>query len=77
MHKLLMVAGPTEVEKEILKIGSQPQEYMRTPFYTKVLEEVYTNLKYIFETKNPVVMFASSGTGAWKPLLQMFFQKMI
>lgn len=64
MHKLLMVAGPTEVEKEILKIGSKPQEYMRTPYYTKVLQDVFTNLQYIFETKNPVVMFASSGTGA-------------
>ena len=33
-HKLLMVLGPTEVERDILEIASEPQEYMRTDDYT-------------------------------------------
>ena len=33
--KLLMVAGPVEIEQEILDICSAPQEYMRTEEYSK------------------------------------------
>lgn len=62
--KLLMVLGPTEVERDILKIASQPQEYMRTSDYTSKWLKIFEGLKYCFQTKNPVVVFASSGTGA-------------
>ena len=72
MHKLLMVAGPTEIEKDILKIGAKPQEYMRTTSYTKVLQEVFSNLQFIFNTKSPVIMFASSGTGAMEAAVTNF-----
>lgn len=61
---LLMVLGPTEIEKDILELGSEPQVYMRTPDYSKRLEGIFKNLQYVFQTKNPVVFFASSGTGA-------------
>ncbi|GHT33226.1 hypothetical protein AGMMS49592_1410 [Endomicrobiia bacterium] len=62
--KLLMVLEPTEVESEILEIGAKPQEYMRTPEYSKKLARIFKNLQYVFRTKNPVVFFTSSGTGA-------------
>jgi aspartate aminotransferase-like enzyme len=62
--KLLMVLGPTEVEPEILEIAAKPQEYMRTPEYSKKLARIFKNLQYVFKTKSPVVFFASSGTGA-------------
>ncbi|GHT63497.1 serine-pyruvate aminotransferase [Endomicrobiia bacterium] len=62
--KLLMVLGPTEVESEILEIGAKPQEYMRTSEYSKKLARIFKNLQYVFRTKNPVVFFTSSGTGA-------------
>lgn len=63
-RNLLMVLGPTEIEKDILELGSNPQVYMRTHDYSLFLKSVFENLQYIFQTKNPVVMFASSGTGA-------------
>lgn len=62
-HKLIMVVGPTEMEKDILKAGAEPCEYMRTESYTERLRKVYAGLQYIFQTKNPVVLYASSGTG--------------
>lgn len=62
-HKLLMVLGPVEVEKDILRIGGYPQEYMRTEDYTKKWFNIFENLKYVFQTKNPVVVYSSSGTG--------------
>ena len=63
-HKLLMVLGPVEIEKDILKEAAKPQEYMRTEDYTKKWLRIFENLKYVFQTRNPVVVFASSGTGA-------------
>ena len=62
--KLLMVLGPTEVEKDILKISSEPQDYMRTSDYSNKWKGIFENLKYAFQTQNTVVVFASSGTGA-------------
>ena len=62
--KLLMVAGPVEIEQEISDIGSAPQEYMRTEEYSKKWKRIFENLQYIFQTKFPVVCYASSGTGA-------------
>ena len=63
-RKLLMVLGPTEVEEDILVLGSKPQEYMRTPDYSEKWSRIFKNLQYVFQTNNPVVCFASSGTGA-------------
>jgi len=62
-HNLMMVVGPTEMEKDILKAGAQPCEYMRTDDYTERLKKVYEGLQYVFQTKNPAVMYACSGTG--------------
>ena len=60
----LMIPGPTPVpESVLLAMAKHPIGHRSTEF-SKVLEEVYTNLKYVFQTKNDVFMFASSGTGA-------------
>ncbi len=63
-HNLLMVLGPTEVERDILEVASNPQDYMRTEDYTRKWLRIFENLKYAFQTENPVVVFASSGTGS-------------
>ena len=57
---MLMVAGPVEIEKEVLNIGAEPSKYMRTPEYTEKWYRIFENLKYIFQTKNDVICFASS-----------------
>jgi aspartate aminotransferase-like enzyme len=43
---------------------AEPIIHHRAPAYVKVLEEVREGLKYLFQTKNEVLIFASSGTGA-------------
>ena len=63
-NKLMFVLGPTEIEDDILQLGCLPQVYMRTPDFSLRLENIFKNLQYLFQTKNPVVFFASSGTGA-------------
>ena len=36
-RNLLMVLGPTEIEKDVLKAGALPQVYMRTADYSNYL----------------------------------------
>lgn len=60
----LMIPGPTPVpESVMLDIAKHPIGH-RSSEFSSILEEVYENLKYVFQTKNDVFMFTSSGTGA-------------
>ena len=70
-----MVLGPTEIENDILKIASYPQEYMRTQDYSLKWAKIFENLKYCFQTKNTVVVFASSGTGMMEASVVNFLKK--
>ncbi len=73
MKNKLMILGPTAIEKEILDIGSLPQVYMRTSEFSLRLESIFRNLQYVFQTKNPVLIFASSGTGVMDAAVSNFF----
>lgn len=63
-NKKLMTVGPTEIEEDILKLGSEKMVYNRTPEFSEFIEEIHENLKYIFQTKNDVFILTCSGTGA-------------
>lgn len=61
---LLMMPGPTPVPHFLLKeIAKNPIPH-RSRDFTLMLEEIETNLKYVFETKNDIFIYTSSGTGA-------------
>ncbi len=60
----LMIPGPTPVpERVLLEIAKHPMGH-RSSEFAKVLESVYSDLKYVFQTKNDVIVYTSSGTGA-------------
>lgn len=60
----LMIPGPTPVpESVMLEIAKHPIGH-RSSEFSSILKEVFENLKYVFQTKNDVFMFTSSGTGA-------------
>ena len=59
-----MTPGPTPVPAEILLSMASPIFHHRTPEFEAAVAEVKENLRYIFNTKNEVLLFASSGTGA-------------
>lgn len=61
---LMLTPGPTMVPPEVLAAGARPLVHHRSPDYEPIFLKVSEDLKYVFQTKNPVVMFASSGTGA-------------
>lgn len=59
----LLTPGPTPLPPEICKAMAQPIIHHRTPQFQAVLKKVTEGLKYVFQTKNDVFIFASSGTG--------------
>jgi aspartate aminotransferase-like enzyme len=60
----LMTPGPTPVPAEVLLATARPMIHHRTPEFEAVVRECVSGLKYVFQTENDVLIFASSGTGA-------------
>ena len=59
-----MIPGPTPVpESVMLEVAKHPIGH-RSNEFSKILENVYANLKYVFRTQNDVFVYTSSGTGA-------------
>ena len=64
MKRYLLTPGPTPVPERVLLAAAQPVIHHRTPEAGQVLSEVVEGLKYVFQTKNDIFIFAASGTGA-------------
>jgi alanine-glyoxylate transaminase/serine-glyoxylate transaminase/serine-pyruvate transaminase len=65
----LQIPGPTNVPDRILRILSQPTIDHRGPRFSAVVREVLERLRKIFQTSGAVVIYPSSGTGAWEAAL--------
>ena len=59
-----MAPGPVPVPPDSLRAMAQPMTYHRTEEFEEVIAEVTDTLKYVFQTKNDVIIFTASGTGA-------------
>jgi len=59
----LFTPGPTPVPEETLLELAKPVGYHRSAEAKAILAEVTEDLKYVFQTANPVVTITSSGTG--------------
>ncbi len=65
----LMIPGPTPVpERVLLEMAKHPIGH-RSSEFSKVLEGIYSDLKLFFRTKNDVMVFTASGTGAMEAAL--------
>ncbi len=64
MKRYLLAPGPTAIPPEVLLKMAEPILHHRNPLFEEIVAEVRDNLKYLFSTKNEVLIFASSGTGA-------------
>jgi serine---pyruvate transaminase len=60
----LLTPGPTPLPPRICEAMARSIIHHRTPQFQAVLKEALDGLKYVFQTKNDVFIFASSGTGA-------------
>jgi aspartate aminotransferase-like enzyme len=62
--RFLLTPGPTPVPPEVLLASAEPVVHHRAPRFTEILKGVIAGLKYVFQTENDIIIFASSGTGA-------------
>lgn len=65
----LQIPGPTNVPDRVLRALSQPTIDHRGPEFTQLSLEILAGLQRIFQTSGPVVIYPSSGTGAWEAAL--------
>jgi alanine-glyoxylate transaminase/serine-glyoxylate transaminase/serine-pyruvate transaminase len=62
----LQIPGPTNVPEQVLRALAKPTIDHRGPEFKALALEVLEGLKGVFNTAAPVMIFASSGTGAWE-----------
>jgi len=66
---LLQIPGPTNVPERILRAMSRPTIDHRGPEFSRLAREALEGLQRVFQTSGPVVIYPSSGTGAWEAAL--------
>jgi alanine-glyoxylate transaminase/serine-glyoxylate transaminase/serine-pyruvate transaminase len=62
----LQIPGPTNVPDRILRAMDRPVIDHRGPEFAKLATDVLTNIKNVFQTNSPVIIYPSSGSGAWE-----------
>jgi alanine-glyoxylate transaminase/serine-glyoxylate transaminase/serine-pyruvate transaminase len=65
----LQIPGPTPIPERILNAMSRQMLDHRGPAFQEFATHLLANIKTLFKTSNPVVIFPSSGTGAWEASL--------
>jgi len=61
---LLLTPGPTDVPPQVLAAMAKPVLHHRTKQFQAIFASVVEDLKYVYQTRYDVLIFASSGTGA-------------
>ena len=64
LKRYLMTAGPTPLPPAVSQVMAEPMSYHRAPAFVEVYARALERLKRVFQTRNEVLMFASSGSGA-------------
>ena len=65
----LQIPGPSNVPGRILRAIERPTIDHRGPEFQTLAKEALAKIKPIFKTEQPVIIFPSSGTGAWEAAL--------
>lgn len=68
-NAILLAPGPVQLHPEVQKILAQPMIHHRTPEFDAILKRVLVNLKFFFQTENPVFMHTSTGSGGLESAL--------
>ncbi len=72
MKKYLLTPGPTPIPENANLAMMKPIIHHRTPEFANIFEEVIEGLKYIFQTKNDIIVFAATGTGGMQASISNF-----
>lgn len=65
----MQIPGPSPVPDRILRAISLPTIDHRGPEFAALGRKVLADLQTIFKTKQPVIIYPASGTGAWEAAL--------
>ncbi len=65
----LQIPGPTDVPDRVLRALARPTIDHRGPEFANLTHGLLNGLKQIFKTSGTVVIYPSSGTGAWEASL--------
>ena len=65
----LQIPGPSNVPDRVLRATDRATMDHRGPDFGEMTKRILFGLKTIFKTEAPVVIFPSSGTGAWEAAL--------
>src|SRR5688572_22506500 len=65
----LQIPGPTNVPERVLRAMAAPTIDHRGPEFAALVRELLPALCPVFATSGPVVIYPSSGTGAWEAAL--------
>ncbi len=65
----LQIPGPTNVPDRVLRAMDGPTIDHRSGEFAELTKACFEGLKSVFQTEGPVLIFPSSGTGAWEAAL--------
>jgi alanine-glyoxylate transaminase/serine-glyoxylate transaminase/serine-pyruvate transaminase len=65
----LQIPGPTNVPDRVLRATAQPTIDHRGPEFAELTLDLLRRVRPVFGTSGPVVIYPSSGTGAWQAAL--------
>ena len=69
----LLAPGPTPVPETINLEMAAPMVHHRTPQFSKIFGEAAEDAKYLFQTKQDVIILASTGTGGMESCITNLF----
>jgi aspartate aminotransferase-like enzyme len=75
IKKYLLAPGPTPVPPEVLTAMSMPIIHHRSADFIPVLESAKNGLKWLYQTKNDVIILCSTGTGGMVASVNNFFNQ--
>ncbi len=65
----LQIPGPTNVPDRLLRAMDNPTIDHRGPEFQKIGKKVLSDIRKVFQTEGPVIIYGASGTGAWEAAL--------
>jgi len=65
----LQIPGPSNVPERVLRAMAAPTIDHRSPEFAQLTGRILENLGRVFQTAEPVLLYPSSGTGAWEAAL--------
>ncbi len=74
-HPYLMTPGPSPLAPRVKSALAKDIIHHRTEEFISILRDINSGIKYVFQTENPVLTFASSGTGAMEAAICNFLSQ--